>query len=305
MPVYSMTGYASATAQPANSGETPSPATQPAVTVEARSVNGRFLDLSFRMPDELRSLEPALRELVSGSVKRGKIELRINTHKDTDTSWPNPQPEQLNRLSRLESQVQSWLPKAQGLSVQEALNWCKTGATGASANDETVLDAARQCIQGFLEAREREGAKLVTMLKQRVATLRDLATQAEPLVPAAVQRQRERFLERWQEALSATGATQTISEQSLQERAVNEAAAYALRIDVAEELTRLRAHLDEIDRLLKKGGEVGKRLDFLMQELHREANTLGSKAAAIELTNISVDMKVAIEQMKEQVQNIE
>ncbi|MFX1682648.1 YicC family protein [Mitsuaria sp. CC2] len=305
MPVYSMTGYASATAQPANSGETPSPATPPAVTVEARSVNGRFLDLSFRMPDELRSLEPALRELVSGSVKRGKIELRINTHKDTDTSWPNPQPEQLNRLSRLESQVQSWLPKAQGLSVQEALNWCKTGATGASANDETVLDAARQCIQGFLEAREREGGKLVTMLKQRVATLRDLATQAEPLIPAAVQRQRERFLERWQEALSATGATQTISEQSLQERAVNEAAAYALRIDVAEELTRLRAHLDEIDRLLKKGGEVGKRLDFLMQELHREANTLGSKAAAIELTNISVEMKVAIEQMKEQVQNIE
>ncbi len=300
-----MTGYASATAQPANSGETPSTPSAPAVTVEARSVNGRFLDLSFRMPDELRSLEPALRELVAGSVKRGKIELRINTQREADSSWPNPQPEQLNRLSRLESQVQSWLPKAQGLSVQEALNWCKTGAVGASANDETVLGAARQCIQGFLEAREREGAKLVTMLKQRVATLRDLATQAEPLIPAAVQRQRERFLERWQEALSATGATQTISEQTLQERAVNEAAAYALRIDVAEELTRLRAHLDEIDRLLKKGGEVGKRLDFLMQELHREANTLGSKAVAIELTNISVEMKVAIEQMKEQVQNIE
>lgn len=300
-----MTGYASATAQPANSGETPSTPSAPAVTVEARSVNGRFLDLSFRMPDELRSLEPALRELVAASVKRGKIELRINTQREADSSWPNPQPEQLNRLSRLESQVQSWLPKAQGLSVQEALNWCKTGVVGASANDETVLGAARQCIQGFLEAREREGAKLVTMLKQRVATLRDLATQAEPLIPAAVQRQRERFLERWQEALSATGATQTISEQTLQERAVNEAAAYALRIDVAEELTRLRAHLDEIERLLKKGGEVGKRLDFLMQELHREANTLGSKAVAIELTNISVEMKVAIEQMKEQVQNIE
>lgn len=300
-----MTGYASATAQPANSGETPSPAATPAVTVEARSVNGRFLDLSFRMPDELRSLEPALRELVSGSVKRGKIELRINTQRDADSSWPNPQPEQLNRLARLESQVQTWLPKAQGLSVQEALNWCKTGTTGASANDEKVLDAARQCIKGFLEAREREGAKLVTMLKQRVATLRDLATQAEPLIPAAVQRQRERFLERWQEALSATGAAQTISEQTLQERAINEAAAYALRIDVAEELTRLRAHLDEVERLLKKGGEIGKRLDFLMQELHREANTLGSKAVAIELTNISVEMKVAIEQLREQVQNIE
>lgn len=300
-----MTGYASATAQPSNSGETPSSVAAPAVTVEARSVNGRFLDLSFRMPDELRSLEPALRDLVTAQVKRGKMELRINIQRDTDSSWPNPQPDQLNRLSRLESQVQSWLPKAQGLSVQEALNWCKTGTVGASAGDETVLEAARACIKGFLEAREREGAKLVTMLKQRVATLRDLATQAEPLIPAAVQRQRERFLERWQEALSATGAAQTISEQTLQERAVNEAAAYALRIDVAEELTRLRAHLDEVERLLKKGGEVGKRLDFLMQELHREANTLGSKAVALELTNISVEMKVAIEQLREQVQNLE
>jgi uncharacterized protein (TIGR00255 family) len=300
-----MTGYASATAQPANSGETPNPATASAVTVEARSVNGRFLDLSFRMPDELRALEPALRELITSQVKRGKMELRIATHRETDSSWPNPQPEQLNRLARLESTVQSWLPKAQGLSVQEALNWCKSGGTSSTAADETVLDAARVCLKGFLEAREREGGKLVTMLKQRVATLRDLATQAEPLIPAAVQRQRERFLERWQEALSASGATQTISEQTLQERAVNEAAAYALRIDVAEELTRLRAHLDEIERLFKKGGDIGKRLDFLMQELHREANTLGSKAVAIELTNISVEMKVAIEQMKEQVQNIE
>ncbi|UXH76971.1 YicC/YloC family endoribonuclease [Roseateles amylovorans] len=305
MPVYSMTGYASATALPTNTGETPNLGSAVGVTVEARSVNGRFLDLSFRMPDELRSLEPALRELISGQVKRGKMELRINTQRDTDSSLPNPQPELLNRLSRLESQVQAWLPKAQGLTVQEALQWCKSGSGGASAADETVMDAARRCIEGFLEARAREGAKLVTMLKQRVTTLRDLAQQAEPLIPAAVQRQRERFLERWQEALTATGASQSISEQSLQERAVNEAAAYALRIDVAEELTRLRSHLDEVDRLLKKGGEIGKRLDFLMQELHREANTLGSKAVAIELTNISVEMKVAIEQLREQVQNIE
>ncbi|MET0210448.1 MAG: YicC/YloC family endoribonuclease, partial [Burkholderiaceae bacterium] len=115
MPVYSMTGYASATAQPSNSGETPSSAPHAGVMVEARSVNGRFLDLSFRMPDELRSLEPALRELVTGQVKRGKMELRINTQRDSDSSWPNPQPEQLNKLSRLEFQVQAWLPKAQGL----------------------------------------------------------------------------------------------------------------------------------------------------------------------------------------------
>jgi uncharacterized protein (TIGR00255 family) len=120
-----------------------------------------------------------------------------------------------------------------------------------------------------------------------------------------VKRQQQRFLERWNEALELTGATQTIARETLQERAVNEAAAFAIRIDVAEELARLRAHLDEISRLLDKGGEIGKRLEFLMQELLREANTLGSKAATIELTNVSVEMKVAIEQLREQVQNIE
>jgi uncharacterized protein (TIGR00255 family) len=120
-----------------------------------------------------------------------------------------------------------------------------------------------------------------------------------------VKRQQQRFLERWQEALESTGAAQTVSRDGSQERALNEAAAYSIRIDVAEELARLRSHLDEIARLLKAGGEVGKRLDFLIQELLREANTLGSKASALELTNISVEMKVAIEQMREQVQNLE
>jgi uncharacterized protein (TIGR00255 family) len=124
-------------------------------------------------------------------------------------------------------------------------------------------------------------------------------------VPAVVQRQQQRFLERWAEALEATGAAQTIAREALQERALNEAAAFAIRIDVAEELARLRAHLDEIARLLEAGGEIGKRLDFLIQELLREANTLASKAASLELTNISVEMKVAIEQLREQVQNIE
>jgi uncharacterized protein (TIGR00255 family) len=124
-------------------------------------------------------------------------------------------------------------------------------------------------------------------------------------VPVVVQRQQQRFLERWNEALEAAGATQTVPREALQERAINEAAAYAIRIDVAEELARLRAHLEEIARLLKAGGEIGKRLDFLIQELLREANTLASKAASLELTNVSVEMKVAIEQLREQVQNIE
>jgi uncharacterized protein (TIGR00255 family) len=135
-----------------------------------------------------------------------------------------------------------------------------------------------------------------------VRQLRALAAQAAPLVPALVQRQQQRFIERWNEALATAGAADT---DAPHERALSEAAAFALRIDVAEELARLASHLDEIDRLLANGGEIGKRLDFLIQELHREANTLGSKSATLELTNIAVDMKVLVEQLREQVQNIE
>ena len=199
MAVYSMTGFANVTATPSAHAQD-STSSRAGVTVELRSVNGRFLDLSLRLPDELRSLEPALRETIASAVRRGKIELRVVTHRESESGWPMPAPEQLSRLARLESTVQTWLPGA---------------------------------------------------------------------------------------------------------RALSEAAAFALRIDVAEELTRLNAHLDEIERLLNTGGEVGKRLDFLIQELNREANTLGSKSATLELTNIAVDMKVLVEQLREQVQNLE
>ena len=314
MAVYSMTGYANASAGAVSSPETgtladplasrPAVVSGPAVSIELRSVNGRFLDLGFRLPDELRGLEPALRELLGAAFKRGKIELRLNARNESESHWPNPQPEQLNRLTLLESTVHGWLPKAQNLSVHEVLQWCKGGAT-AEKLDEAALEAARRCIAGLREARGREGERLVAVLMERVERLRELALQAEPLVPAIVKRQQQRFLDRWTEALEASGAAQTISREALHERALNEAAAFAIRIDVAEELARLRSHLEEIARLLKVGGEVGKRLDFLIQELLREANTLASKASALELTNIGVEMKVAIEQMREQVQNLE
>ncbi|RYE81691.1 MAG: YicC family protein [Oxalobacteraceae bacterium] len=299
-----MTGYANSLAQPPKA-EDGSNAQQASVSVELRSVNGRFLDLSMRMPEELRGLEPPLRELISARFKRGKIELRINTQREADGSFPQPQPEQLNRLASLEAKVLTWLPQAAPLSVHEALNWCKTAGAAPVQLDAATLEAARACVEGLAESREREGEKLVAILTERITRLRELADEAEPLLPAVVQRQQQRFLERWQEALNATGAQASVPKEALQERALNEAAAFAIRIDVAEELGRLRAHLEELTRLLKKGGELGKRLDFLIQELHREANTLGSKSAALELTNISVEMKVAIEQMREQVQNIE
>ena len=307
MSVYSMTGYASASAGAARQGESgaaTAAGTGPLVSAELRSVNGRFLDLSLRLPDELRALEPALRELVAGAIKRGKVELRISSQRDADAGLPSPGAEQLSRLSRLEDTVQSWLPKASALSVNEALQWCRGGAT-TERLDEPALQAARDAVAALRKARGREGERLAAVLHERIGHLRTLAGQAKPLLPAVVQRQQQRFLERWQEALAASGAAQSVSAEALQERALNEAAAFAIRIDVAEELARLSAHLDEIERLLNKGGEVGKRLDFLIQELQREANTLGSKSAALELTGIAVEMKVAIEQMREQVQNIE
>jgi uncharacterized protein (TIGR00255 family) len=165
-----------------------------------------------------------------------------------------------------------------------------------------VVGTVSGVVDALIAARAREGERLAAMLRERLGSLRDLARQAGPIVPQLVEQQRARFLERWQEAMGLAGGT---TPEAAKDRALSEATAFAIRIDVAEELTRLAAHLDEIERLLDKGGEIGKRLDFLIQELHREANTLGSKSAALELTRIGVDMKVLIEQMREQVQNVE
>jgi uncharacterized protein YicC (UPF0701 family) len=334
MTVYSMTGYASVLATiPAPSGSAPS------LALELRSVNGRFLDLSLKLPDELRTLEPQLRELVSAGLRRGKVELRAALQREGDAGVPLPTPELLEQLARADDLVRARLHDARPLSVHEVLQWARAGTgTGTAAGaapgaaesaatasepetatsaplptptpalDHAVLEAARSALHALQAARAREGAKLVAMLLGRIAALRELATRAGPLVPEAVARQRERFLERWREALQAAGADSAAAgaaDSAAHDRALAEAAAYALRIDVAEELTRLDAHLDEIERLLHAGGELGKRLDFLIQELHREANTLGSKSASTALSAISVDMRVLVEQMREQVQNIE
>lgn len=306
-----MTGYASATvtADARRDDGVAEVAARPgagaSVTIELRSVNSRFLDLTLRLPDEYRALEPALREAVSAVLKRGKVELRLTADAGSGAAAAQLSPELLHHLAHLEGSVQNWLPRAAGLSVYEVLQWSR-GNQQLPALDQAALVAVKQAIERLREARAREGDRLVGILMERVHGLRALAKQAEPLLPQVVVRQRERFLQRWNDALAAVGAASAVGEQSLQERAMAEAASFALRIDVAEELSRLNAHLDEIERLLtKQGGEVGKRLDFLIQELHREANTLGSKSAALELTQVSVEMKVLVEQLREQVQNVE
>ena len=274
-----------------------------ASSVEIRSVNGRFLDLALRLPDELRGLEPQLRAMLTARFKRGKIELRVTTAGAAESAVPEPTPEQLAHLARVDAAVRELLPNARALSVHETLQWCRSAAT--TEPEHAVVEAAERCVELLAEARAREGERLAAVLAERVAHLRALAAAAEPLVPAAVARMQQRFLERWREALEKAGAAQSVTREAIEERALSEAAAVAIRVDVAEEVARLRSHLDEIARLLAKGGEIGKRLEFLIQELLREANTLGSKSSSIEMTAIAVDMKVAIEQLREQVQNVE
>ena len=310
MAVYSMTGYATA-----HSGGSAAPAStessreqRAGVGVEIRSVNSRFLDLVFKLPDDLRGAEPALRDMMGARLKRGKVEVRAWVEGRADALPRAPSAPDLQKLVGLQDNVRAWLPTAAPLSVAEILQLTTRQQGVAGELNDSLLTTAASALEGLSAAREREGKRLAAMLLDRLGQLRKLAQEAQPLIPQLVAQQRQRFIDRWNEALAAgnTGVTgSTVSSDAAHDRALTEATAFAIRIDVAEELTRLDSHLTEIERLLKKGAEVGKRLDFLIQELHREANTLGSKSSNLELTRISVDMKVLIEQMREQVQNIE
>ena len=297
-----MTGYASVQHAPASTEDNAS-ASHMRLGLEIRAVNSRFLDLTFRLPDELRSQEPALRALLTNRLKRGKVEVRAAIDVDASASLPQPTAALLQHMQSLQDLVQAWLPDAKGLSVADALRFSGNGHAVQVDWQEVVPALAEKAVDELVDARAREGKRLASMLLDRIQQLRALAEQAGPLVPQLVEQQRQRFLERWQEAMGLTEGQ--VAPEAARERALSEATAFAIRIDVAEEITRLGSHLDEVERLLKKGGEIGKRLDFLIQEMHREANTLGSKSATLELTRISVDMKVLIEQMREQVQNIE
>ncbi len=300
-----MTGYAAVQSNTVSSAQDSESGTEgnSRLGLEIRSVNSRFLDLAFRLPDELRQAEPALRELLTARLKRGKVEIRVALESSSASSLKAPTPATLQRLGSLEDSIKSWLPHAAALSVADVLRIATNEDKKPHDHSEELTKLAKKALKELLSAREREGARLKLMLLERTAQLRALSAQAVPLVPKLVEQQKTRFLERWKEAMALPDSKAL--PEAAQDRALSEATAFAIRIDVAEEVTRLASHLDEIDRLLDSGGELGKRLDFLIQELHREANTLGSKSASLELTHISVDMKVLIEQIREQVQNIE
>ncbi len=310
MAVYSMTGYATgqsggaAGAAAAEAGRD----AKPSLGVEIRSVNSRFLDLAFKLPDDLRGAEPALRELLTARLKRGKVEVRAWIEGRTETGPRAPSTQELQKLLGLQDNVRAWLPTASPLSVAEVLQLSSRNHFDVGDLHKPLIELASTALDNLLSARAREGQRLADMLLDRLGQLRQLARDAQPLIPQLVAQQRQRFIDRWNEALAASASAVTgnaVAPEMAHDRALTEATAFAIRIDVAEELTRLDSHLSEIERLLNKGAEIGKRLDFLIQELHREANTLGSKSSNLELTRISVDMKVLIEQMREQVQNLE
>jgi uncharacterized protein (TIGR00255 family) len=313
MAVYSMTGYATAQSKGLTSGGATDAArdAKPSLGLEIRAVNSRFLDLTFKLPDDLRGTEPALREMLTSSLKRGKVEVRAWVEGRTDSGPRAPSAHELQRLVGLQDHVLAWLPTAAPLSVAEVLQLGTRPASNPGDLHDDLLALGKVALEGLIGARAREGQRLAAMLLDRLRQLRQLALEAQPLIPQLVAQQRQRFIDRWNEALGASADAgsgslgSTVTSDMARDRALTEATAFAIRIDVAEELTRLDSHLSEIERLLSKGADMGKRLDFLIQELHREANTLGSKSSSLELTRISVDMKVLVEQMREQVQNIE
>ena len=281
------------------------------LTLELRSVNSRFLDLQFRINDDLRSLEPMLREAIMARVSRGKVECRLSFgRKEKSSSSLGLDGTLLSALHIAQQEVASRFPEARPMSVNELLRWPGVLAESELSQDSLQADVQSTLsttLDGFLESRQREGAALETMLLSRITDIEAIVEQITPLVPKAVEQFRQKAIERLQEALGlALGESSSSANlEDMQDRIRQEVTLYGIRVDVAEELTRLSGHLTETRAILKKGGQVGKRLDFMMQELNREANTLGSKAAVKELSDASMQMKLLIEQMREQVQNLE
>ena len=287
--IYSMTGYAAASRE----------LTRGALALELRSVNHRYLDLQFRLPEEMRALEAGMREAVAARISRGKVECRVGYAEQPGQALPMQiNASLLQQLLELNDMVIELAPNAAPLAVADLLRW--PGMFGADTPSLEQLRAAchellATALAEFTASRTREGEKLKAMLLERTARMEALATGVQPRIPQLIAAHQEKLGQRLREALIDTA----------EDRVRQELVLFASKIDVDEELSRLLAHLSEIRRILEQGGAVGKRLDFLMQELNREANTLGSKSVDVEVSRVSMELKVLIEQMREQIQNIE
>ena len=300
-----MTGYAVTTRE--TSGGT--------LTIEIKSVNSRFLDLQFRINDDLRALEPSLREAIMGRVMRGKVECRVSFGRKTgSTAAQALNATLLATLSELQTEIRRQFMDAPALSVNELLRWPGVIEEPEIAQETLQSDvsvAISATLDAFIESRTREGASLQAMLVSRIDDMEAIVQRIAPLIPQVIAQFQKKATERMQEALGLVvqnanaSVAPAVSREEALDRIRQEVTLYGIRIDVSEELTRLSTHLTETRHILQKGGQVGKRLDFMMQELNREANTVGSKASVKELSDSSMALKLLIEQMREQVQNLE
>lgn len=286
-----------------------------AIVLELRSVNSRYLDPQFRISEELRAAETVLREALSARLSRGKLDCRFYVHRGSQ----NAQGLKLNsilvkQLGKLDGEIRGMLPGAEGLRVSEVMHWPGVLEDSEISAEETIELArvlAKEAIDQLIETRAREGEKLKTMLLERVVAMEAIAAKLAPRIPQFVAAHQHKLTDRLSQALNlvigsaSEASAPVLSRDEALDRIRQEVTLYGVRIDVAEELTRLATHLAETRRILEVGGACGKRLDFMMQELNREANTLGSKSATAELADAAMDLKLLIEQMREQVQNLE
>lgn len=289
MTIHSMTGYA---AHERDLGAA-------RLVLELKSVNGRFLDLNIRCSDELRFLEMPLRERLAAAITRGKVDCRLYLQAGTAAA-----PQQaanlalVAQLASLQDEVRAVLGDAAPLSIADVLRWPGVLASEAVTPERLQAECfglLDDVLVEFIASRAREGARLADAMRERAARMRAEVARVEPMVPAAIAEYSERLAAKLREAVAALD----------EERIRQEIGVFAAKIDVTEELARLVTHLAEVERVLAKGGAVGKRLDFLMQELNREANTLASKSVSAAVTAVALELKLLIEQVREQVQNLE
>jgi uncharacterized protein (TIGR00255 family) len=279
-----------------------------AITVELKSVNGRFLEVSSRLPEEVRYAEGPLRERLQAALVRGKVDCRVSIARDPAAGAGRLNPAVLAQLTELTRQVHTAAPQARPMGVADILRW--PGIIDAAAADpETwrapLMRALDGALEGLQQARKREGASLHQALAERCEGIDAILARLREAVPRILAEMERRLQERLGQALGTAVAGATLPREEINERIRQELTLHGMRSDVAEEMDRLAAHVAEVRRILQQGGAAGRRLDFLMQELNREANTIGSKASAIDMTNAAVELKLLIEQMREQVQNIE
>lgn len=286
---FSMTGFA-ALEQPIENAT---------LILELRAVNSRYLDVHFKLDETLRSFEPLIRELIAAHLSRGKVECRINLIQRTQSSQAPQLDEQLmQQLAAIQEKAQVFFPQSRALSVADILRWpgvVMHEELNQDSLQEEVKKLVQQGLQDLNASRVREGEKLKALILDRVSQIESLVLKVKPLLPQLNKEYQAKLELKLQETLK------TID----QERIAQELVLFAQRIDVDEELSRLTAHVSEVKRILNSDAPAGKRLDFLMQELNREANTLGSKSVSVQTTQVSMELKVLIEQMREQVQNIE